>query len=272
MYIGDSCFDIANRCYIMGILNVTPDSFSDGGKFKTIEDALRHAEKMMENGADIIDVGGESTRPGYTAISDNEEIERIVPVVEALAKKINIPISIDTYKSTVADVAIQAGAVMVNDIWGLKRDPEMAGLIKRTGVACCLMHNRDNMDYIDFLLDLLGDLRESTEIAKKAGIAADKTILDPGIGFAKTYEMNLEAINRLDMIKELGYPVMLGASRKRLVGRALDLPVTERVEGTLATTVIAVMRGCSFVRVHDVMETKRAIAMTEEVLGAGAQS
>jgi dihydropteroate synthase len=250
----------------MGILNVTPDSFSDGGKWGTIGKALRRAEEMIEEGADIIDVGGESTRPGYDMISEQEETDRVLPVIEALLGRFDIPVSVDTYKSKVAGAALDAGAALVNDIWGLKRDPDMAGLIARSGAACCLMHNRENMDYSDFMSDLLGDLRESLTIAAGAGIPGDKIILDPGIGFAKTHEMNLEAINRLDKVAELGYPVLLGVSRKSVIGRALDLPVDERLEGSLAAAVIGVMRGCSFVRAHDVKETKRAIAMAEAVV------
>ena len=268
MQIGSHMFDTKNRCYIMGILNVTPDSFSDGGRWETTDAALRHAEIMINDGTDIIDVGGESTRPGYVSISEQEEIDRIVPIIEALRSRINVPVSIDTYKSKVADAALRAGAILVNDIRGLKHDPRMAGLIAGSGAACCLTHSRKDMDYVNFMRDLLSDLRESTEIASKAGISSERIILDPGVGFAKNYEMDLEVIDRLDMIAELGYPVMLGASRKRVVGTTLGLPVSDRVEGTLATTVIAVMRGCSFVRVHDVKETKRAILMTEAVLGS----
>jgi len=266
MTIGNREFDTDKKCYIMGILNVTPDSFSDGGRWPGVEDAVRHAEAMVKDGADIIDVGGESTRPGHIGVSAQEEIDRAVPVVEALCGCFDIPISIDTYKSTVADAALHAGAVLVNDIWGLKRDPAMAGLISRSGAVCCLMHNKESADYAHFMPELLSDLRQSLSIARDAGISADKIILDPGVGFGKTHEMNLEAINRLDLIAELGYPVLLGASRKSVIGIALDLPVTERVEGTVATAVIAMMRGCSFVRVHDVKETKRAIKMTEAVL------
>ena len=272
MLIGDREFDTKNRCFVMGILNVTPDSFSDGGKWDTLGSALRRAEEMAGDGADVIDVGGESTRPGYTAISESEEIDRVAPVIEALRRRFDVPVSVDTYKSCVAEAALGAGAVLVNDIRGLKHDPEMARLIGRSGVACCLMHNRESAEYGNFMLDLLGDLAESIGIAKSAGISADRMILDPGVGFAKTYEMDLEAINRLDMVVGLGYPVMLGASRKRVVGAALGLPVEERLEGTLATTVIGVVRGCSFIRAHDVKATKRAIAMTEAVLRAGAQS
>ncbi|MCL2126484.1 MAG: dihydropteroate synthase [Oscillospiraceae bacterium] len=267
MVIGRRDFDVANRCYIMGILNVTPDSFSDGGKWSDIDDALRQAERMIGDGADIIDVGGESTRPGYAPIGENEEIDRVAPVIEALCERFDVPISVDTYKRAVAGAALKAGAVFVNDIWGLKRDPGMGALIAATGASCCLMHNRDGMNYIDFIPDMLNDLSGSVGIARLAGIRDDKIILDPGVGFAKTQEMNLEAINRLDALRGLGFPVMLGASRKSVIGNALGLPVTQRVEGTLATTVIAVLRGCSFVRVHDVLESKRAIAMTEAIIG-----
>ena len=266
MIIGGHEFDTENKCHIMGILNVTPDSFSDGGKWISFDRALWHAQEMIEAGADIIDVGGESTRPGHSVISVQKEIDRAAPVIEALQSRFDVPISIDTYKSAVAEAGIRAGADLVNDIWGFTYDPEMAGIVARAGAACCLMHNRKEVDYSDFMRDLLADLRESAAIAEKAGVATDKIILDPGVGFAKTYEMNLEVINRLDMIKGLGYPVMLGASRKSVVGRTLNLPVTERVEGTLATTVIGIMRGCSFVRVHDVRETQRAVMMTEAIL------
>ena len=271
MVIGDRVFNTDKQRYIMGILNVTPDSFSDGGKWGRLDIALVRAETMVVEGADIIDVGGESTRPGYTVVPDDVEIDRVVPVIEALRSRFDVHISVDTYKSSVADAAIHAGAVFINDIWGLKHDADMAGLIASSGVACCLMHNRENMDYSDFMTDMLDDLGASVILAKNAGITDDKIILDPGIGFAKTYEMNLEAINKLDMIKSLGYPVMLGTSRKSVIGTALGAPVTERMEGTLATTVIGVMRGCSIFRVHDVKETRRAITMTEAVLGSNKQ-
>ena len=267
MIIGGHRFDTENKCYIMGILNVTPDSFSDGGKWKTIDSALRHAQRMVADGADIIDVGGESTRPGYAGITEREEIDRTAPVIEALRSRIDVPVSIDTYKSAVAQAGLDAGAVLVNDIWGLRRDPGMAGVIARAGMACCLMHNRENPDYTDFMPDMLDDLRKSILIAQGAGITSDKIILDPGIGFGKTYDLNLEAINRLDMICGLGFPVLLGVSRKSVIGLALDLPVTERLEGSLAAAVIGIVRGCSFVRVHDVKETRRAVTMAEAVLG-----
>ena len=272
MLIGNREFDTKNRCYIMAILNVTPDSFSDGGHWLEIDEALRHTANMISYGADIIDVGGKSTRPGHKSITIQEEIDRAIPVVDAIRSRFDIPISIDTSESIVADAALNAGAALVNDIWGLKSDANMAKVISRSGAACCLMHNRKVLDYTDFIQDVIADLKESANLAIAAGIAADKIILDPGIGFAKSHEMNLEAINKLDLLTELGYPVLLGTSRKSVVGLALDLPVTERMEGTLATTVIGIMRGISFVRVHDVRETKRVIKMTEAVIRSRQQS
>ena len=222
----------------MGILNVTPDSFSDGGKWNDMDRAMAHAEQMIAEGATIIDVGGESTRPGYTMISDQEEISRVVPVIRELKKRFDVAVSIDTYKSGVAKAAVEAGADMVNDIWGLKYDPKMADVIAKTGAACCLMHNRKEADYSDFMEDMLNDLRE---------------------------------IHHVDRLLELGYPVLLGTSRKSVIGLTLDLPAAERVEGTVATSVIGVMKGCAFVRVHDVKENERAIRMTEAVLDKGKQ-
>lgn len=267
MKIGGRDFDVENKTYIMGILNVTPDSFSDGGKWSEMDKALRHVEEMIADGADLIDVGGESTRPGHTPVSAEEEAERVTPVVEAICTRFDIPVSVDSYKACVAEAALKAGAALVNDVWGLKYDPEMAGVIARYKAPCCLMHNKEKAEYDNFLVDMLHETQECVNLARKAGIAKDKIILDPGIGFGKTYEMNLEAIRRLELFHELGYPVLLGTSRKSTIGRALDLPVTERVEGTLATTVIGVMKGCAFVRVHDVKENKRAVQMTEAILG-----
>ena len=269
MQIGKYTFDTEKRCSVMGILNVTPDSFSDGGKWNDMDRAMAHAEQMIADGAAIIDVGGESTRPGYTMISDEEEISRVVPVIRELKKKFDVAVSIDTYKSGVAKAAVEAGADMVNDIWGLKYEPKMAEVIAETGAACCLMHNRKEPDYTDFMEDMLSDLRETVEMAKKAGLADDKISLDPGVGFGKTYENNLDAIHHVDRLLELGYPVLLGTSRKSVIGLTLDLPASERVEGTVATSVIGVMKGCAFVRVHDVRENERAIRMTEAVLGKG---
>lgn len=268
MIIAGKEFDIENRTYIMGILNVTPDSFSDGGKFDNLDNALKHVEQMIEEGADIIDVGGESTRPwGYTLLTDEEEISRVVPVIKAIKSRFDIPVSIDTYKSGVATAALDAGADMVNDIWGLKYDRKIADVIAKTDSFCCLMHNRNNTDYNDFMTDMMNDLKETVEIAKAAGIKDDKIILDPGVGFGKTYENNLEAINKVEMLKEFGYPVLLATSRKSVIGLTLDLPTDQRVEGTLVTTVLGVLKGCAFVRVHDIKENKRAIMMTEKIIG-----
>ena len=266
MRIGNRDFQTIGHTYVMGILNVTPDSFSDGGRWNHMDDALFHAQRMIEEGADILDIGGESTRPGYTRISDEEEISRVAPVIEALKKRFDIPISVDTYKSEVAKAAILAGTDLINDIWGLKYDARMAEVIAKSGLACCLMHNRDNTEYRNFMEDMKQDLRETIALAKAAGIADDKIILDPGVGFAKSYENNLEVIRRLKEFNELKYPVLLGTSRKSVIGLTLDLPAAERVEGTIVTTVMAVEAGCMFVRVHDVKENHRAIQMAEAIL------
>ena len=251
---------------IMGILNVTPDSFSDGGKFNSIDKALYHVREMLDAGADIIDVGGESTRPGYTKISDDEEIERTAPIIEKIKSEFGVYVSVDTYKSKVAEVAANAGADMINDIWGFKYDNNMAKTAKKYNLDCCLMHNRENTQYSDFINDVTNDLKKSIEIAKKAGIPDEKIILDPGVGFAKTYEQNLEIIRELPHFTKLGYDVLLGTSRKSVIGLTLNLPSDQRIEGTLVTTVMAVMSGCRYVRVHDIKENKRAILMTERIL------
>ena len=269
MKIGNREFDVKNKTYIMGILNVTPDSFSDGGKWNQREAALSHAWEMAEEGADIIDIGGESTRPGHQQITEEEEIARIVPVIEAVKREIDLPVSIDTYKAKVAEAALNAGADLVNDIWGLKYDPRMAELIARSGAACCLMHNKERAQYQDFFPDMLRETQECVELAKAAGIPDDKIILDPGVGFGKTREMNLETLCHLERFHELGYPMLLGASRKSVIGLTLDLPADERLEGTLVTTVFAVLKKYAFVRVHDVKENLRAVRMAEAILAAG---
>ena len=266
MKIGNRTFDTDNHCYIMGILNVTPDSFSDGGRFDQLDAALKHAGQMIEEGADVIDIGGESTRPGHQQITDEEEIARVVPAIQAVKKEYDIPVSIDTYKSAVAEAALQAGADLVNDIWGFKYDPKMATVTAKYEAACCLMHNRKVAQYDDFLTDVMDDLRESLSLAEQAGVQKDRILLDPGVGFAKSLEQNLQITKHVDLLKKLGCPVLLGTSRKSMIGLTLDLPVDQRVEGTVATTVIGVMKGCGFVRVHDIKENKRAIQMTEAVL------
>lgn len=266
MKIGNRFFDTKNKTYVMGILNVTPDSFSDGGKWTNVDDALFRAEEMIKDGADIIDIGGESTRPGYKKICDEEEIERIAPSIRAIKANLDIPISIDTYKSNVAKYAIEAGADLVNDIWGLKYDEKMAKVIADNNVACCLMHNKDKAEYNDFVNDMLNETLDCVNIALNAGIKKENIIIDPGVGFGKTYEMNLLALKNLDKLCKTGYPVLLGTSRKSVIGNTLNLPVDKRLEGTLATTVMAVLSGCAFVRVHDVEENVRAIKMTQAVL------
>ena len=266
MIIGNREFDLKNKTYIMGILNATPDSFSDGGKWNECDIALRHVETMLSEGADIIDVGGESTRPGHTKVDEALECARVIPIIEAIAKRFDVPISIDTYKAGVALQAIQAGAHLVNDIWGFKHDKAIADVVAKYDAACCLMHNREEAIYDDFMNDVVSDLQESIDIALCAGVSSDKIMIDPGVGFAKSYEQNLEVINKLEELGRLNIPVLLGTSRKSVIGLTLDLPVDERLEGTIATTVIGVMKGTSFVRVHDVEANKRAIQMTEAVL------
>ena len=269
MKIGNHLFDVDNDCYIMGILNVTPDSFSDGGKWTDLEKAKRHTADMIRDGAAIIDIGGESTRPGHEQISVQEEIDRVVPAIEMVRKNFDIPVSIDSYKGPVVEAALQAGADMVNDIWGLKYDRRVSELIAQYQVPCCLMHNRHTTEYGNLMDDICTDLRESLAIAKAAGINDDQIILDPGIGFGKTYQQNLSVMLHLEKLTELGYPVLLGTSRKSMIGLALDLPADQRVEGTLVTTVMGVEKGMAFIRVHDVKENFRAVRMTQAILREG---
>lgn len=266
MKIGTKDFNLGERTYIMGILNVTPDSFSDGGKFNTIDTALVRVHNLIEAGADIIDIGGESTRPGYTYISEEEEIDRVVPIIKAIKSKYDVVISIDTYKSKVAEAAIKAGADIINDIWGFKKDPNMAKVASKYNVYCCLMHNKEVKEYTEIISDMKSELLECVNIAIDAGVKKENIILDPGIGFGKTYENNIEVMNRLEELLELGYPMLLGTSRKSMIGLTLDLPPEERVEGTVATTVIGIMKGYDFVRVHDVKENKRAAQMTDAII------
>ena len=216
--------------------------------------------------ADIIDVGGESTRPGHVQIGDEEEIKRVVPVIREIKKKFDIPVSIDTYKSAVAKAALEAGADLLNDIWGFRYDEKMAELAAEYDVPVCLMHNRDNLDYDDFMEDVKKDLQISLDIAEKYGVKKENIMLDPGVGFGKTYEQNLMVMNHLEEIVDMGYPVLLGTSRKSVIGLTLDLPVDEREEGTLATSVLGAIKGCQFVRVHDVEKNVRALKMTDAIL------
>lgn len=270
MKINQKEFD-SQCCHIMGILNVTPDSFSDGGKWNQMDRALLHTEEMIRDGAEIIDIGGESTRPGYQKkVTEDEEIERVVPYIRAVREKFNIPVSIDTYKAKVARAAVEAGAGLINDIWGFKGDPKMAETAAALRVPCCVMHNRnlETHPYHNLMEDVLNDLKESIRLGLDAGVRPEHIITDPGIGFGKTLEDNLLVMKHLERLKELGYPILLGTSRKSMIGLTLSLPVEERVEGTVATTVFGVVKGCSFVRVHDVKENYRAMKMTESMIYA----
>lgn len=256
----------------MGILNVTPDSFSDGGKYYSIDRAVEHAVEMVEQGADIIDVGGESTRQGYGPVEPveaEEEIRRVVPVIREIRKRLDVVISIDTHKSEVAKAALDAGANMLNDIWGAKKDPKMAELARDYDVPIVLMHNRDDMNYEDLIEDMKKDLQESIDICLKAGVKKEQIIIDPGIGFAKTYEHNLLVMKHLEKFHALGYPILLGTSRKSLIGKTLNLPVNERIEGTGATVCLGIAKGCHIVRVHDVKEMSRMAKMMDAMLKAG---
>jgi dihydropteroate synthase len=260
---------IGERTLVMGILNVTPDSFSDGGKYIDIDQAVEHAHRLIEEGADIIDVGGESTRPGAEKVPLETEANRVLPVIEALSRRISVPISIDTYKAEVARRAIQAGAHIINDVWGAKADPDMAKLVADTGAPIILMHNRENMNYSSLIPDMMRDLRESIELILSAGGMKEQIILDPGIGFAKTLEHNLEIMARLEEFTSLGYPILLGTSRKSFIGKTLDLPVDQRVEGTIATVVLGIQKGADIVRVHDVGAVSRAARMTDAMVKGG---
>ncbi len=258
--------ELGKRTLIMGILNVTPDSFSDGGDYVDIYKAVYHAQKMVEDGADIIDVGGESTRPGSDIVSEEEEIKRVVSVIEELSQIIDIPISIDTYKPAVAEAAILAGASIINDIWGLQKNKEMAEIVKKYNVPVIAMHNHDGHEYKKDIIKEISDFFVKTlKIAEKNGISRDKVILDPGIGFGKTYEHNVEILQRLEELTKFG-PMLLGTSRKSTLGKILDLPPKERIEGTLATTVIGIQKGVEIVRVHDVLENKRCAMVADIIL------
>ena len=265
MIIGNQEFLEEGHTYVMGILNVTPDSFSDGGRYNHLDAALKHTEQMIKDGAAIIGVGGESTRPGHEKITDQEEIDRILPVIEKIKQEFSVPVSLDTYKAAVAKEGIQAGADLLNDIWGLQYDPVMGKIVADSGVAYCLMHNRDKItEEMDADL-FIGQMKEDAKRALDAGIKKERIILDPGVGFAKTQEQNLMTIANLDRLKALGYPVLLGTSRKSVIGYVLDVPTDKRLVGTLATSAVAVQTGCMFVRVHDVKENVELIQMLERI-------
>ncbi len=257
--------ELGKRTLVMGILNVTPDSFSDGGKYQTLEQAVQQARVMVQEGADIIDIGGESTRPGAPQVSAEEELRRVVPIIQALKQELSVPISIDTYKAEVADRAIVAGADMINDVWRAL-DPGMAEVASKHQVPIILMHNRNNNTYTDIIQDMMDDLHESIQMVKAAGLRDDYIWIDPGIGFAKTYEDNLYVMAHLEKLVAMGYPVLLATSRKSMIGATLDLPVEERLEGSLATVCYGIQKGCQIVRVHDVKETVRVCRMMDRMV------
>lgn len=256
---------LGERTLIMGILNVTPDSFSDGGKFLLEDEALKHARRLIEEGADILDIGGESTRPGHQVVSADEEWARLEPILRVLVREVAIPISVDTYKADVAARALEAGANIINDIWGLQKDPDMARVVGQYGAPIVVMHNQDGTSYHNLMGDVLSFLRRSIALAEEQGLSGDQIILDPGVGFGKTTAQNLEVMARLAELRTLGYPVLLGTSRKSMIGNTLGLPVEERLEGTLATTVIGVAANVDIVRVHDVQANKRAVIMADSI-------
>ncbi|MFP7256078.1 dihydropteroate synthase [Terribacillus goriensis] len=265
--LGNKEYDLSKQTLVMGIINVTPDSFSDGGSYTNVEAAVKQAQKLAAEGADVLDIGGESTRPGYDPVSADEEIARVVPAIQAISEAVDLPISIDTYKAKTAEAAIKAGASIINDIWGAKFDPDMANVAARLGVPIILMHNREEANYTDLLPDMIADLEESIQIALDAGVKPEDIWLDPGIGFVKSFDENMSAMRELDKITAMGYPVLLGASRKRFIGTVLDLPADQRDEGTAATTAFGITKGIHMVRVHEVKQTARIVKMMDALVG-----
>lgn len=265
---GETTIDFWRETVIMGILNVTPDSFSDGGKYGRVDAALTRAEEMIREGAKIIDIGGESTRPGHAPVSFEEELERTVPIIEAITRKLNCAVSIDTYKAGVAEAAMQAGAHIINDVWGAKREPKIAEVAATYNAPIILMHNREVAKYEGRVMDeVIVDLEESIDIALQAGVTRENIWLDPGIGFAKDTTQNIVVMQGLQEISNMGYPLLLGTSRKSLIGNVLDLPVEERLEGTSATVCYGIEKGCHIMRVHDVKEIARATEMMDVLTG-----
>ncbi|MCL5781601.1 MAG: dihydropteroate synthase [Firmicutes bacterium] len=258
--------ELGRRTLVMGILNATPDSFSDGGRYQDPAAALEHAQRMVEDGADIIDLGGISTRPGHTEVSEDEEMRRVLPVLEKLAPSISVPISVDTWRAGVARQALEAGAHIINDQWALRGDPDLAAVVAQYQVPVMLMHNGQSTHYRDLMTEITAFLREGIETAVRAGLARENIMIDPGIGFAKTYEQNLEVLRRLKELTILGCPILLGTSRKSVIARTLNLPVDQRVEGTGATVALGIACGADIVRVHDVKEMVRVARMSDAIL------
>ncbi|MFZ5809776.1 MAG: dihydropteroate synthase [Chloroflexota bacterium] len=286
MEIGRSRFEWGKRTYVMGILNVTPDSFSGDGLLakggELVEAAVQQARQFVAEGADILDIGGESTRPGAQPVSADEELEHVLPVLQAVLRTVEVPVSIDTYKAQVAEAALQAGASLVNDVWGFHADPELAQVVSRYGAPVVLMHNRSSwahavikeklggryvgIPYDNLIEDIRRELMESVELAHAAGIPDERIILDPGIGFGKSTEQNLELVDRLGEIRALGYPILYGPSRKSFIGYTLDVPPEERLEGTAAAVAVGILRGADIIRVHDVKAMTRVARMTDAIV------
>lgn len=258
--------ELGHRTLVMGILNVTPDSFSDGGRYYSIENAIAQAQRMVDEGADLLDIGAESTRPQHEEVSAEEEWQRLEPVLKTLLEHVAVPISIDTYKASVAAKALEAGAHMINDVWGLQKDPDMARVVGEYQAPVIVMHNQVGTSYHHLMGDMLNFLRESIELAKAHGLSGDQIIVDPGIGFGKTTEQNLEVMARLAELRTLGHPVLLGASRKSFIGKTLNQTVDNRLEGTLSTSVLGVVAGVDFIRVHDVQANYSAVQMADAVV------
>ena len=254
------------RTYVMGIINVTPDSFSGDGLASDLQAVAAQAVRYQEEGADLLDVGAESTRPGSTPITLQEELARLLPALDTILSRVNLPVSVDTYKSEVARHAIQAGATIVNDVWGLKKDPEIAKAVSEGGAGLIIMHNQETLRYRDLVPDVLASLSQSMVLARAAGVPQENIILDPGIGFGKTPDHNLEILKRLSEFKTLGRPLLVGTSRKSTIGRVLDLPPDQRLEGTAATVALSIAGGADMVRVHDVREMARVCRMTDAVV------
>lgn len=265
---GPVALTLGHRTYIMGILNVTPDSFSDGGSYPTLDAAVARAQEMVAEGADVIDIGGESTRPGHDPVDAETELQRVLPVIRAVREACPAAaISIDSYKARVADAAVQAGANMINDVWGFLRDPDMALVAAKHQVPSVLMHNQDSTHYGDLVHDVIRSLRRSIRRGVEAGLPPELMIIDPGIGFGKTAEQNLDVLRDMAELKVLGRPILLGTSRKSTIGKVLGgLPVEERVEGTAATVAIGIAHGAEIIRVHDVKYMKRVAVMTDAIV------
>lgn len=260
--------DYAGRTLVMGILNVTPDSFSDGGRSAALDDAVANAHRLVAEGADILDIGGESTRPGHTPVPAEEELRRVLPAVEALAG-LPVPLSIDTQKAAVAEAALKAGASLLNDIWGLMGDPDMARVAAAYDAGVVAMHNRATVDpAVDIVGDILGFFEQALERAARAGIRPERIALDPGIGFGKTFEQNLKALASLETLGRLGFPLLLGTSRKSLIGKVIETTPAERLPGTIASNVLGIRAGCAIIRVHDVAAHVQAARVTEAILHA----